>query len=175
MENTLCDPLFWCHDAGCKYYWYEIIIWTVIVYCDFWAGIFVLVNGLCISWIWLAKNKCWAEIRSIWIGTIQNGLWGWRHLPCHSPRHHYFPHNGHVSNHVIGHVIIAIYVITMSPAMPSSMSWMCDMAIEFVTKIILFVMFIFVIENGFGLGFGGPGTFDDGFKMSWIKQFVTKF
>jgi len=29
------------------------------------------------------------------------------------------------------------------------------MAIEFVTKIILFMMFIFVIENGFGLGFGG--------------------
>jgi predicted transporter len=37
------------------------------------------------------------------------------------------------------------------------MSSMCDMAIEPVTKIILFVMFIFVIETGLGLGFRGPG------------------
>jgi len=49
------------------------------------------------------------------------------------------------------------------------------MVIEFVMKIILFVTFIFVIENGLGLGFGGPGTFYDGFKMLWIKQSVTKF
>jgi len=66
----------------------------------------------------------------------------------------------HVSNHVIGHVnlhvIIAIHVITMSAATSSSMSSMCDMAIEFVTKIILFVTLIFVIENGIGLGFRGP-------------------
>ena len=85
----------------------------------------------------------------------------------------------HVSNHVIGHVnlhvIIAIHVIAKSTAMSSSMSSMCDMAIESVTKIILFVTFIFVIENGFGLGFGGPGTLYDGFKMSWMKQFMTKF
>jgi len=51
---------------------------------------------------------------------------------------------------------------------------MCDMAIEFVMKIILFVTFIFVIENGLGLGFGGPRTFYDDFKTSWIKQFMTK-
>jgi len=67
----------------------------------------------------------------------------------------------HVSNHVIGHVnlhvIIAIYVITMSAATSSSMSSMCDMAIESVTKIILFVTLIFVIENGLGLGFRGLG------------------
>ena len=48
----------------------------------------------------------------------------------------------HVSNHVIGHVnlhvIIAIHIITMSAATLSSMSSMCDMAIESVTKIILF-------------------------------------
>ena len=62
----------------------------------------------------------------------------------------------------------------MSIATSSSMSSMCDMTIEFVMKIILFVTFIFVIENGFGLGFGGSGTFYDGFKMSWIKQSMTK-
>ena len=48
------------------------------------------------------------------------------------------------------------------------------MAIESVTKVILFVTFIFVIENGLGLGFGGPRIFYDGFKMSWIKQSMTK-
>ena len=42
---------------------------------------------------------------------------------------------------------------------------MCDMAIESVTKIILFVTLIFIIENGLGLGFGGPGTFHDSFKF----------
>ena len=74
----------------------------------------------------------------------------------------------HVSNYVIGHinlhVIIAIHVITMSAATSSSISSMCDMAIEsvtkiilFVTLIILFVTLIFVIENGLGLGFRGPG------------------
>ena len=47
---------------------------------------------------------------------------------------------------------------------------MCDMAIESVTKIILFMTFIFVIENGLGLGFRDPGIFYDGFEMSWIKQ-----
>ena len=85
----------------------------------------------------------------------------------------------HVSNHVIGHVnlhvIIAIHVITMSAAMLSSMSSMYDIIIESVMKIILFVTFIFVIENGLGLGFGGLKTFYDDFKMSWIKQSVTKF
>jgi len=45
----------------------------------------------------------------------------------------------------------------MSAATSSSMSSMRDMAIESVTKIILFVMLIFVIENGLGLGFRGPG------------------
>ena len=62
----------------------------------------------------------------------------------------------------------------MSTATSSSMSSMSDMAIESVTKIILFVTFNFIIENGFGLDFGGPGTFYDDFKTSWIKQFVTK-
>jgi len=89
----------------------------------------------------------------------------------------------HVNNHVMAHVnlhviiaiyvnlhvIIAIYVIAKSTAMSSIMSLMCDMAIESVTKVILFVMFIFVIENGLGLGFGCSGTFYDGFKTSWIK------
>ena len=54
------------------------------------------------------------------------------------------------------------------------MSSIYDVTIEFVTKFILFVMFIFVIENGLGLGFGGPGIFYDGFKTSWIKQSMTK-
>ena len=63
----------------------------------------------------------------------------------------------------------------MSAATSSSMSSMGDMAIESGTKIILFVTFIFVIENGLGLGIGGPGIFYDGFKTSWIKQSVTKF
>jgi len=54
------------------------------------------------------------------------------------------------------------------------MSSMYDVAIKSITKIILFVTFIFVIENRLGLGFGGPGTFYDGFKTSWIKQSMTK-
>ena len=63
----------------------------------------------------------------------------------------------------------------MSTAISSSMSLICDMTIEFVTKIILFVTFIIVIENGLGLDFGGLETFYDAFKMSLIKQSVTKF
>ena len=78
-----------------------------------------------------------------------------------------------VSNNVIGHVnlhiIIAIHVFAKSIATSSSMSSMYDVAIESVTKIILFVIFIFVIENRLGLGFGDPRTFYDGFKTSWIK------
>ena len=62
----------------------------------------------------------------------------------------------------------------MSTAMSSSMSLMCGMAIEIcdenwqlksVTKILLFVTFIFVTENGLGLDFRGSGTFYDDFKM----------
>ena len=63
----------------------------------------------------------------------------------------------------------------MSSATSFFMSSMCDVANEFVTKIILFVTFIFIIENGLGLGFGDPGTFYDAFKTSLIKQSVTKF
>jgi len=62
----------------------------------------------------------------------------------------------------------------MSIAMLSSMSSMYDITIESVMKIILFVTFIFVIENGLGLGFGGPGDIYDDFKTLWIKQFVTR-
>ena len=62
----------------------------------------------------------------------------------------------------------------MSTATSFSMSSMYDVAIKSITKIILFVTFIFVIENRLGLGFGGPGTFYDGFKTSWIKQSMTK-
>ena len=97
------------------------------------------------------------------------------HVSIHVvPCHHYFPRHCYVIYHVKLHVIIAIHVIAMSAAMSSSMSLLCDMAIESVTKIILFVTLIFVIENGLGLGFGGPGTFHDGFKTSWIKQSMTK-
>ena len=84
----------------------------------------------------------------------------------------------HVSNHVIGHVnlhvIIAIHVIAKSAATSFFMSSMYDVAIKSVIKIILFVTFVFVIENGLGLSFGGPGTFYDSFKTSWIKQSMTK-
>ena len=97
------------------------------------------------------------------------------HVSIHVvPCHHHFPCHCYIIDHVKLHVIIAIHVIVMSAAMSSSMSLLCDMAIESVTKIILFMTLIFVIENGFGLGFGGPGTFHDGFKMSWIKQSMTK-
>ena len=81
------------------------------------------------------------------------------HVICHVDCH--ISLTFHVSSHVIVHVnlhvITAIHVITMSAATSSSMSSMCDMAIESVTKIILFVTLIFVIENGLGLGFRGPG------------------
>ena len=73
------------------------------------------------------------------------------HFPCHCLV------SSHIINHVNLHVIIAIHVITISTAMSYSMSSMCDMAIESVMKIILFVTFIFVIENGLGLGFREPG------------------
>ena len=52
---------------------------------------------------------------------------------------------------------------------------LCDVVIKFVMKIIMFVTFIFVIENEFGLGFGGSSSFYDDFKMSWNKQFVMEF
>ena len=102
------------------------------------------------------------------------------HVSIHvAPCHHHFPCHYHVGCHVIDHVklhvIISIHVIAMSIAMLSSMSSMYDITIESVMKIILFVTFIFVIENGLGLGFGGLKTFYDDFKMSWIKQSVTKF
>ena len=105
------------------------------------------------------------------------------HTYCHitvyvsihvGPCHHHFPRHCYVIDHVKLHVIIAIHVIAMSAATSSFMSSLCDMAIEFITKIILFVTLIFVIENGLGLGFGGSGTFHDGFKTSWIKLSMTK-
>jgi len=79
-----------------------------------------------------------------------------------------------VTCHVTCHITTTSYIMAMSSATSSSMSSLCDMAIESVTKIILFVTLIFVIENGLGLGFGGPRIFHDGFKTSWIKQSMTK-
>ena len=62
----------------------------------------------------------------------------------------------------------------MSDATSVFMSSMVEHVALSVMKIILFVTFIFIIENGFGLGFGGPRTFYDGFKTSWIKQSMMK-
>jgi len=98
---------------------------------------------------------------------------------CHTSIHvAAIPHHCHVSSHVIDyvnlHIIIVIQIIAMSAATSSSMSSMCDMIVESMTNITLFVMFIFVIKNGLGLGFGGSRTFYDGFEMSWIKQSMTK-
>ena len=50
--------------------------------------------------------------------------------------------------------------------MSSPMWILCDMAVESMMNIIMFVMFIFVIKNGLGLGFGGPREFYDGFETS---------
>ena len=49
------------------------------------------------------------------------------------------------------------------------------MAVEYMMNIIMFVMFIFVIKNGLGLGFRGSRTFNDHFKTSWMKKFITIF
>ena len=86
---------------------------------------------------------------------------------CHWPRH------CHVIGHVNIHVIIAIHVIAKSTATSSAMSSMCDMAIEFVTKIILFMIFI-RHRKWVWVGLWGPGTVCDVFETSWIKQFMTK-
>ena len=112
----------------------------------------------------LGWNQAYFEL-----GPSTYGLCCWchspHHLPCRLPHHllcqHHFSHHCHVSCHVIDHVnwhvIIAIDVIAKSTATSSSMSSTCDMAIESVTKIILNMMLIFVIENGLGLGLGGRG------------------
>ena len=104
---------------------------------------------------------------AVYMGCVKEAQIGSRaccHITVHVsihvvPCHHYFSRHCYVIDHVKLHVIIAIHVISMSTAMSSFMSLICDMAIEFVTKIILFVTFIFVIENGFGLGFGARGHF----------------
>ena len=49
-------------------------------------------------------------------------------------------------------VSTTFHVIAMS-----AMSSMCDMVVESVTNITLFMMFIFVIKNGFGLVLEGRG------------------
>ena len=76
------------------------------------------------------------------------------------------------------HHLLAAMSSTMLAAMSDATSVFMSSMVEHValsvTKIILFVTFIFVIENGFGLGFGVPGIFCDVFKISWIKQFMTK-
>ena len=163
--------------------WMETWFMWCYYFC---AGIFVSING----WKNWDELVCWIFIWAVYIVLNLIGwklmvgweifgpsLWSmqnWAHpqMGCGADVTH------HVSNHVIGHVnlhvIIAIHVIAKSTATSSSMSSMYDVAIESVTKIILFVIFIFVIENGFGLGFGGPGTFYDGFKTSWINQSMTK-
>ena len=76
------------------------------------------------------------------------------------------------------HHLLAAMSSTMLAAMSDATSVFMSSLVEHVAlsvmKIILFVTFIFIIENGFGLGFGGPRTFYDGFKTSSIKQSMTK-
>ena len=68
------------------------------------------------------------------VNKAQIGSCACCHIVVHVARCHC-----HVSIHVIVHVnlhvITAIHVITMSAATSSFMSSMCDIAIEFVTKI----------------------------------------
>ena len=84
-------------------------------------------------------------------------------VTCHVACHVTCYVDCHVSSHVIVHInlhiIVVIHIIAMLIATSFSVSSMCDIAIEFVMKIILFVTFTFVIENGFGLGFGARRHF----------------
>ena len=131
------------------------MLWEMVLqfWYVFWAVMTILIKGLKIRSNFVAHSE---------LGPSTCGLCCWCHLPRHVRLPHHFPHHCHVSNHVI----ITIHVTVKSTATSSFMSPLCDVAIESVTKIILFVTLIFVIENGLGLGFGGPGTFHDGFKTS---------
>ena len=179
--------------------WLQLIFQrtSVISYCDVLLNVtwdiesfvfeVMILNLICCNSDKWAENlmsfelKCcydeWADCLS---GLKFDGpLWwaekfmGWntrRQPPCH--------HNIPCQHHIIG------YVSALSLAMsapqhplrtrqwpyqrPCHKTWtLCDVAIESMT-------FIFVTKNGFGLGFGGPEIFYDGFKTSWIKQFMTK-
>ena len=71
----------------------------------------------------------------------------------------------HVSSHV-GHVS------TTSSAMSAPHHWPCHPLCPCQCPSMTFIL---DIKNKLGLGFRGPGTFYDGFKMSWNKQSVTNF
>ena len=169
-----------CIDCHCmlayKYislqFWMKIFRWFDVV-CDemrnqtfmWWDANFLLYLGL--GW----------NDHVVYMGCVNEAQIG--SCACCHIAVHVAPCHCHVSSYVIDHVklhdIVAIHVISMSTAMSSSMSLICDMAIEFVMKIILFMTFIIVIENRLGMGFRGPGTFYDAFKTSLIKQSVIKF
>jgi len=74
------------------------------------------------------------------------------HIICHVDRHVtcHVSTTSHVISHVIVHVnlhvIIVIHVITVSIATSSSMSSMCDMAIQFMTKINVTNNIIFITD-----------------------------
>ena len=129
--------------------YYGHIFWSGIFCCGLWARTINFIYGLYENW--------WAELL---YGPIHKWAVG-----CAADITIHVTYHCHVSNHDI---IIAIHIIAMSSATLFSMSLIYDMEIESVTL-------IFVIKNGFGLGFGGPGLFYDGFKTSWIKQSVTNF
>ena len=92
------------------------------------------------------------------LGPSINGMGCWCHHPCHLPCHSQVSYHviAHVISHVNIHVIIAIHIIAKSTATSFVMSSMCDMEIESVTKIILFVTFNFCHRKWAWVGFWGP-------------------
>ena len=178
MEKIVCDPLFWCGDAG------MLLIWGYNLGCNW---LLWLLGWNCCFGKWVVwklnffqyYSKCVNEAQMGCVNEAQIGSRACCHITVHVsihvvPCHHHFPRHCYVIDHIELHVIIAIHVIVKSTATSFFMSLLCDMAIKSVTKLILFVTLIFVIENGLGLGFRGPETFHDGFKTSWIKQSMTK-
>jgi len=90
----------------------------------------------------------------LWIGPIHK----WAVVWCHQPCHHNISCHRPCQRHIIFHVCAT-----------SSAMWMsCDLAIEFMT-------FIFIINNGPGLGWMGLRLFYDIPKTSWIELICDDF
>ena len=131
-----------------------------------WAGLY-LVQLVYLGWNdnWLIKKLSYILMGWLYANG-PNANWPTSLLPHNCSRQHSYGSHAITTFHVI--VMLAktlIYTLSL-PSTSSSCQQShhpschpCVMVIVSVTKIILFVTFIFVIENGFGLGFEGPGYF----------------
>ena len=147
LDLICCNSDKWAENLLCHLGWNVAMMNGLIV----WAGwnLMGLFDGLKSLWVEIHVGSHHVII-TFHVSTTSSSM----SVPCHWPCQRHVILFAHVNGHISGHVTRHVDIVWCG-------NWIYDVH--------------FRHKKWVWLGFGGPGTFYDVFKTSWIKQSVTKF